>query len=168
MGGKYTHKFIIYHKKNIQNNFLGLVEKLAVLEDSILLDFFEQLVEESDIFERLRWEFYYKNGYDYEEILAIDEEVNIKTNKVLAFVQNHPEFGKLIAGIDYFDGEDEYIERFRPRDVFDKDALFKTFNDDMSGLYQRIFLDYFYGFEDENQLNIFLKEIEQYDLLQKG
>lgn len=166
MKGKYTHKFIIYHNKNIQSNFLGLVEKLAVLEDSILLDFFEQLVEESDIFEKLRWEFYYKNGFDYEEILAIDEEVNIKTNKVLAFVQKHPEFGELIAGIDYFDGENEYIERFIPQrnHIGDGKLCFYFVHNDFAMV--RFVLDYIYRFENDNQLNIFLKEIMQYDLLQ--
>ena len=29
MKGKYTHKFIIYNKKRIRNNYEGLIEKLA-------------------------------------------------------------------------------------------------------------------------------------------
>ena len=47
-----------------------------------------------------------------DEILPYDEETNIQTNKVLAFIHKYREFGCLIVGIDYFKGEDEYIEKY--------------------------------------------------------
>ena len=47
-----------------------------------------------------------------DEILPYSEETNVETNKVLAFVNKYREFESLIAGIDYFNGEDEYIEKY--------------------------------------------------------
>ena len=41
MKSKYTHKFIIYNKKRIENNYRGLVEKLAEFDnEAIPKDFF--------------------------------------------------------------------------------------------------------------------------------
>lgn len=41
MKAKYTHKFIIYNKKRIENNYRGLVEKLAEFDnEAIPKDFF--------------------------------------------------------------------------------------------------------------------------------
>ena len=163
MKGKYTHKFIIYHKNNIENDYGGLVSQLVELLDTIPLDLHEELCEESPMFEDLRREFlslHKDQLWAVEEILAIDDETNVKCNKVLAFVNKYPEFGELVCGIDYFDGEDEYIERFGIPLILNRG--FGEFNS-KSG--KRIYLSYFYGVKD-NQLNILLKEMGMVDLIQ--
>ena len=44
MESKYTHKFIIYNKKRIKNNYKGLIEKLANFDkEAIPKDFLENL-----------------------------------------------------------------------------------------------------------------------------
>ena len=51
MESKYTHKFIIYNKKRIKNNYKGLIEKLANFDkEAIPKDFLENLNDSSEIF----------------------------------------------------------------------------------------------------------------------
>ncbi len=47
-----------------------------------------------------------------DEILPYNEEINVETNKVLSFINKYQEFDSLIVGIDYFNGEEEYIEKY--------------------------------------------------------
>ena len=62
MKAKYAHKFIIYNKKRIENNYKWLVEKLTELDKEPLpKDFLENLNELSDLFLEKRQEFYLKN-----------------------------------------------------------------------------------------------------------
>ena len=116
MKAKYTHKFIIYNKQRIENNYDGLVEKLAEFDsEPIPKDFLENLNDFSELFRKKRLEFYRKNPSKMctiDEILPYSEEINIETNKVLAFIHKYYEFSCLIVGIDYFNGEDEYIEKY--------------------------------------------------------
>lgn len=116
MKAKYTHKFIIYNKKRIINNYEGLVEKLAEFDkEPIPKDFLENLNDLSELFFEKRSEFYHKNPgkmCTIDEILPYSEETNVETNKVLAFVNKYREFDSLIVGIDYFNGEDEYLEKY--------------------------------------------------------
>ena len=65
--------------------------------------------------EKKRLEFYHKNPSKMctiDEILPYSEETNIETNKVIAFIHKYYEFSNLIVGIDYFNDEDEYIEKY--------------------------------------------------------
>ena len=116
MESKYTHKFIIYNKKRIKNNHKGLIEKLANFDkEAIPKDFLENLNESSEIFLKKRQEFYLKNPdkmCTIDEILPYNEEINVETNKVLSFINKYQEFDSLIVGIDYFNGEEEYIEKY--------------------------------------------------------
>lgn len=100
MKAKYTHKFIIYNKKRIENNYRGLVEKLAEFDkEAIPKDFLENLNDLSDLFLEKRQEFYFKNPSNMctiDEILPYSEETNVETNKVLAFVNKYREFDSLI------------------------------------------------------------------------
>ena len=51
MKAKYTHKFIIYNKKRIKNNYKGLVEKLAEFDkEPIPKDLLENLNDFSELF----------------------------------------------------------------------------------------------------------------------
>ena len=51
MKSKYTHKFIIYNKKRIENNYGGLVEKLIEFDSqAIPKDFLENLNGCSELF----------------------------------------------------------------------------------------------------------------------
>jgi len=51
MESKYTHKFIIYNKKRIKNNYKGLIEKLANFDKEVIpKDFLENLNDSSEIF----------------------------------------------------------------------------------------------------------------------
>lgn len=55
---KYTHKFIIYNKQRIENNYDGLVEKLAEFDkEAIPKDFLENLNDLSELFRKRRLEF---------------------------------------------------------------------------------------------------------------
>lgn len=156
MKGKYTHKFIIYNEKSIQNNEFGLIDELVKLEDTIPLDLVEALQENSKDFEKLRGEFLQSNKnqlWAIDEILRIDEETNTMCNKVLAFVNKYPQFCDLVSGIDYFDGEEEFIEGFIPKSRFSSKFI------------QRFLFQYYYGIED-NRLNIFLRNIGRNDLIQ--
>lgn len=114
MESKYTHKFIIYNKKRIKNNYKGLIEKLANFDkEAIPKDFLENLNDSSEIFLKKRQKFYLKNPdkmCTIDEILPYNEEINVETNKVLSFINKYQEFDSLIVGIDYFNGEEEYIE----------------------------------------------------------
>jgi len=156
MKSKYTHKFIIYNKQRIENNYHGLVEKLAEFDkEAIPKDFLENLNDCSELFRKKRLEFYHKNPSKMctiEEILPYDEETNIQTNKVLAFIHKYYEFSKLIVGVDYFDGEDEYIEKYFSID----DASY--FGGGSSALTKKFVLGYYYGLSG-NDLNLFLKDI---------
>ena len=116
MKAKYTHKFIIYNKQCIENNYNGLVEKLAEFnKEPIPKDFLENLNDMSELFRKKRLEFYHNNPskmFTIDEILPYNEETNIETNKELAFIHKYYEFSPLIVGIDYFNGEYEYIEKY--------------------------------------------------------
>ena len=105
MNSKYTHKFIIYNKKRIKNNYEGLVEKLAEFDkEPIPKDFLENLNDLSELFSEKRQEFYHRNPSimcTIDEILPYSEETNVETNKVLAFVSKYREFDSFIVGIDY-------------------------------------------------------------------
>ena len=62
MKSKYTHKFIIYNKKRIENNYGRLVEKLIEFDSqAIPKDFLENLNDCSELFRNGRAEFYRKN-----------------------------------------------------------------------------------------------------------
>ena len=53
MKSKYTYKFIIYNKQRIENNYNGLVEKLAGFDkESIPKDFLENLNDLSELFRK--------------------------------------------------------------------------------------------------------------------
>lgn len=154
MKAKYTHKFVIYNKKRIEDNHNGLVEKLADFDsEAIPKDFLENLLENSELFREKRREFYRRNPTSMctiDEILPYSEETNVETNKVLAFVHRYGEFGDLIVGIDYFNGEEEYIEKyFSISDTSYFGGLHKS--------YPKIALWYFYGLHG-NDLNIFLND----------
>ena len=159
MRGKYTHNFIIYNKKRIRNNYDGLVEKLANFDsEAIPRDFLENLMDNSEMFKQKRMEFYRKNPSKMctiDEILPFEEETNIETNRVLAFAQKYSEFSKLIVAVDYFDGEEEYIEKF------DGSMYFRSPGEN---IYKKLILGYFYGLSG-NELDIFLKEIDLEELI---
>ena len=99
MKAKYTHKFIIYNKKRIENNYRGLMEKLAEFDKkAIPKDFLENLNDLSELFRKRRLEFYQKNPgkmCTIDEILPYSEETNIETNKVLAFIHKYYEFSRI-------------------------------------------------------------------------
>lgn len=156
MRGKYTHKFIIYDKKRIKSNYNGLVEKLTNFDkEAIPRDFLENLMDNSEMFKQKRQEFYHNNPSKMctiNEILPLEDETNIETNKVLAFVEKYPEFSKLIVAIDYFDGEDEYIEKYYSVDDF------MYFGGPGANFYIKLILGYYYNLSG-NELDIFLKEI---------
>lgn len=86
-----------------------------------------------------------------DEILPYSEETNIETNKVLAFIHKYYEFSDLIVGIDYFNGEDEYIEKY----FSVGDASY--FGGGSWELTMKIVLGHFYGLYG-NELNLFLKD----------
>lgn len=53
MKAKYTHKFIIYNKKRIEDNYDGLVERLAEFDkEPIPKDFLENLNDMSELFRK--------------------------------------------------------------------------------------------------------------------
>ena len=162
MKAKYAHKFIIYNKKRIENNYRGLVEKLAEFDkEAIPKDFLENLNDLSELFRKRRLEFYQKNPgkmCTIDEILPYSEETNIETNKVLAFIHKYYEFNSLIVGIDYFNGEDEYIEKYFSID----DASY--FGGGSSDLTKKIVLGYYYGLSG-NHLNLFLKDMDLVHLI---
>ena len=93
MESKYTHKFIIYNKKRIKNNYKGLIEKLANFDkETIPKDFLENLNDSSEIFLKKRQKFYLKNPNKMctiDEILPYNEEINVETNKVLSFINKY-------------------------------------------------------------------------------
>lgn len=155
MKAKYTHKFIIYNKKRIKNNYKGLVEKLAEFDkEPIPKDLLENLNDFSELFRKKRLEFYHNNPSEMctiDEILPYSEEANIETNKVLAFIHKYYEFSCLIVGIDYFNDEDEYIEKY----FSVGDASY--FGGGSWELTMKIVLGHFYGLYG-NELNLFLKE----------
>ena len=157
MKSKYTHKFIIYNKKRIENNYGGLVEKLIEFDSqAIPKDFLENLNDCSELFRNGRAEFYRKNPgkmCTIDEILPYDEETNVETNKVLAFIHKYSEFSSLIVGIDYFNGEDEYIEKYFSMD----DAGY--FGGKSSDLTKKIVIGYYYGLSG-NDLNLFLRDMD--------
>ena len=93
-----------------------------------------------------------------DEILPFEEETNIKTNRVLAFAQKYSEFSKLIVAVDYFDGEEEYIEKYYSFD----DTMY--FGGPGENFYKKLILGYFYGLSG-NKLDIFLKEIDLEELI---
>ena len=156
MKARYTHKFIIYNKQRIENNYKGLIEKLAEFDsEPIPKDFLENLNDFSELFRKKRLEFYRENPTKMctiDEILPYSEETNIETNKVLAFIHKYYEFSDLIVGIDYFNGEDEYIEKY----FSVGDASYFG-----GGMWELIgiknVLGYYYGLTG-NELNIFLKD----------
>lgn len=162
MTAKYTHKFIIYNKKRIRNNYKGLVEKLAEFDkEAIPKDFLENLTEISESFLKKRQEFYLKNPSKMctiDEILPYKEEINVETNKVLAFVNKYVEFDSLIVGIDYFNGEDEYIEKYYSHE----DAGY--FGGPSWNFFVKLMLGHYYGIYG-NKLDIFLKEIDLEDVI---
>ena len=162
MKAKYTHKFIIYNKKRIKDNYNGLAEKLADFDrQAIPNDLLENLNEHCEMFRKNRSEFYRKNPSKMctiDEILPFEEETNVETNKVLAFVKKYPEFSSLIVGIDYFNGEDEYIEKYFSWDDGD------YFGGWSNSLLAKLVLGYYYGLRG-NELNIFLKEIDLEELI---
>ena len=162
MKAKYTHKFIIYNKKRIENNYRGLVKKLAEFDnEAIPKDFLENLNDLSDLFLEKRQEFYFKNPSNMctiDEILPYSEETNVETNKVLAFVKKYREFDSLIVGIDYFNGEDEYIEKYYSHE----DAGY--FGGPSWNFYVKLMLGYYYGIWG-NKLDIFLKDIGLEDII---
>ena len=162
MKSKYTHKFIIYNKKRIRNNYKGLVEKLAEFDsEPIPKDFLENLNELSELFSQKRREFYLKNPAKMctiDEILPYSEEINIETNKVLAFVAKYREFDHLIVGIDYFNGEDESIEKYFQHDSFE------YFGGSSLNISVKVILGYYYGIWG-NRLDIFLKDINLEDII---
>ena len=86
-----------------------------------------------------------------DEILPYNEETNIETNKVLAFIHKYYEFSHLIVGIDYFNGEDEYIEKY----FSVGDASY--FGGGSWELTMKFLLGYYYGLNG-NELNLFLKD----------
>ena len=162
MNSKYTHKFIIYNKKRIKNNYKGLVEKLAEFDkEAIPNDFLENLNDLSELFFEKRHEFYLKNPGNMstiDEILPYNEETNVETNKVLAFVNKYDEFDSLIVGIDYFNGEEEYIEKYYSHE----DVGY--FEGPSWNFHVKIMLGYYYGIWG-NKLNIFLKDIGLEDII---
>ena len=161
MKSKYTHKFIIYNKKRIRDNHEGLVEKLANFDkEAIPKDFLENLNDSSEMFSKKRREFYHKNPgkmCTIDEILPYDEETNVETNKVLAFINKYQEFDSLIVGIDYFNGEDEYIEKYYSH----KDA---EYFGGRSEIYVKVMFGYYYGLWG-NELDILLKDIGLEELI---
>ena len=102
MESKYTHKFIIYNKKRIKNNYKGLIEKLA--------------------------------NFDKEAI------------------PKYQEFDSLIVGIDYFNGEEEYIEKYFSHE----DSWY--FGGPSRNFYIKLAFRYYYGLWG-TELDIFLKNI---------
>lgn len=93
-----------------------------------------------------------------DEILPYSEEINIETNKVLAFVAKYREFDHLIVGIDYFNGEDEYIEKYFQHDSFE------YFGGPSLNISVKVILGYYYGIWG-NRLDIFLKDINLEDII---
>ena len=115
-------------------------------------------MDHSEMFKQKRMEFYRKNPSEMctiDEILPFEEETNIETNKVLAFAQKYSEFSKLIVAVDYFDGEEEYIEKF------DGSIYFRSPSENV---YKKFVLGYFYGLSG-NELDIFLKEIDLEEMI---
>ena len=163
MKARYTHKFIIYNKQRIENNYKGLIEKLAEFDsEPIPKDFLENLNDFSELFRKKRLEFYRENPTKMctiDEILPYSEETNIETNKVLAFIHKYYEFSDLIVGIDYFNGEDEYIEKY----FSVGDASY--FGGGSWELTMKIVLGHFYGLYG-NELNLFLKDSDLEHLIQ--
>lgn len=81
MESKYTHKFIIYNKKRIKNNYKGLIEKLANFDkEAIPKDFLENLNDSSEIFLKKRQKFYLKNP---DKMCTIDEFYHIMKKLML-------------------------------------------------------------------------------------
>lgn len=74
-----------------------------------------------------------------DEILHYSEETNVETNKVLAFVNKYMEFNSIIVGIDYFNGEDEYIEKYYSHE----DVGY--FGGTSWNFYVKLMLGYYYG-----------------------
>lgn len=70
---------------------------------------------------------------------------------MLAFIHKYYEFSDLIVGIDYFNGEDEYIEKY----FSVGDASY--FGGGSWELTMKIVLGHFYGLYG-NELNLFLKD----------
>jgi len=162
MKAKYSHKFIIYNKKRIEDNYDGLVERLAEFDkEPIPKDFLENLNDMSELFRKKRLEFYHNNSSKIcviDEILPYSEETNIETNKVLAFIHKYYEFSRLIVGIDYFNDEDEYIEKY----FSVGDASY--FGGGSWELTMKIVLGYYYGLHG-NELNLFLKDSDLVHLI---
>ena len=162
MKSKYTHKFIIYNKKRIENNYGGLVEKLIEFDSqAIPKDFLENLNDHSEMFKKKRHEFYHENPgkmCTIDEILPYDEETNVETNHVLAFVNKYREFDSLIVGVDYFNGEDEYVEKYYSHE----DAGY--FGGPSRNFYVKLMLGYYYGIWG-NELDIFLKDIDLEEII---
>lgn len=156
MESKYTHKFIIYNKKRIKNNYKGLIEKLANFDkEAIPKDFLENLNDSSEIFLKKRQKFYLKNPdkmCTMDEILPYNEEINVETNKVLSFINKYQEFDSLIVGIDYFNGEEEYIEKYFSHE----DSWY--FGGPSRNFYIKLAFRYYYGLWG-TELDIFLKNI---------
>lgn len=92
-----------------------------------------------------------------DEILPYDEETNVETNKVLAFINKYHEFDSLIVGIDYFNGEDEYIEKYYSH----KDA---EYFGGSSEFHVKVMFGYYYSLWG-NELDIFLKDIGLEELI---
>lgn len=132
------------------------MEKLAEFDkEPIPKDFLENLNDLSELFFEKRQEFHLKNPgkmCTIDEILPYSEETNVETNKVLAFVNKYREFDSLIVGIDYFNGEDEYIEKYYSHE----DAGY--FGGPSRNLNVKLMLGYYYGIWG-NRLDIFLKDM---------
>lgn len=162
MKTKYTHKFIVYNKKRIKNNYKGLLEKLADFDkEPIPKSLLENLNDLSELFLKKRQEFYLKNPSKLctiDEILPYREETNVETNKVLAFINKYDEFNSLIVGIDYFNGEEEYLEKY-----YSNKEIW-NFDGDPITFYVKLVLGYYYGIRG-NKLDIFLKDIGLEDLI---
>ena len=149
-------------KKRIKNNYKGLVEKLADFDkEPIPKSLLENLNDLSELFLKKRQEFYLKNPSKLctiDEILPYREETNVETNKVLAFVNKYDEFNSLIVGIDYFNGEEEYLEKY-----YSNKEIW-NFDGDPITFYVKLMLGYYYGIRG-NKLDIFLKDIGLEDLI---
>ena len=162
MKSKYTHKFIIYNKKRIKNNYNGLMEKLAEFDkEPIPNDLLENLFDLSELFRKKRQEFYQQNPTKMgtiDEILPYSEEINTETNKVMAFINKYKEFDSLIVGINYFNGEKEYIEKYDSKDVWG------YCRGPLWNFHVKLILGYYYGISG-NELEIFLKDIGLEDII---
>lgn len=76
----------------------------------------------------------------------------------MAFVNKYREFDSLIVGIDYFNGEDEYIEKYYSHE----DVGY--FGGPSWNFYVKLMLGYYYGIWG-NKLDIFLKDIGLEDII---